>query len=247
MICDLQTIRRYLFVRYRFVSGDDMDYKNIVEGRFISRPNRFVAYAEINGRTELCHVKNTGRCRELLIPGCTVWLEKAEPSAKRKTMYDLVTVSKGGRLINMDSGAPNRAAAEFLPNIFPGGIIRPEYTCGNSRFDFYIEWGGRKILLEVKGVTLEEDGIVMFPDAPTERGVKHIKELTRCLDEGFETYLLFVIQMEDVRYFKPNDATHPEFGQSLRLAAKNGVKLLAYDCRVTPGSMNIRNKVGIRL
>lgn len=247
MICDLQTIRRYLFVRYRFVSGDDMDYKNIVEGRFISRPNRFVAYAEINGRTELCHVKNTGRCRELLIPGCTVWLERAEPSAKRKTMYDLVTVSKSGRLINMDSGAPNRAAAEFLPNIFPGGIIRPEYTCGNSRFDFYIEWGGRKILLEVKGVTLEEDGIVMFPDAPTERGVKHIKELTRRLDEGFETYLLFVIQMEDVRYFKPNDATHPEFGQALRLAAKSGVKLLAYDCRVTPGSMNIRNKVGIRL
>ncbi len=224
-----------------------MKYKNIVEGRFISRPNRFVAYAEINGRTEVCHVKNTGRCRELLTEGCTVWLEKAEPSSKRKTLYDLVTVRKGDRLINMDSAAPNRAAAEFLPNIFPGGNIRPEYTYGNSRFDFYIEKNEKRILLEVKGVTLEQDGIVMFPDAPTERGVKHINELARCLDEDFETYLLFVIQMEDVRYFTPNDGTHPEFGQALRQAAERGVKLLAYDCNVTPGSMEIRNEVEIRL
>jgi len=224
-----------------------MKYKNIVEGRFIARPNRFVAYAEINGRTEVCHVKNTGRCRELLTEGCTVWLEKAEPSSKRKTLYDLVTVRKGDRLINMDSAAPNRAAAEFLPNIFPGGSIRPEYTYGNSRFDFYIEKNGKRILLEVKGVTLEQDGIVMFPDAPTERGVKHINELARCLDEGFETYLLFVIQMEDVRYFAPNDITHPGFGQALRQAAEMGVKLLAYDCNVTPGSMEIRNGVKIRL
>lgn len=224
-----------------------MKYKNIVEGRFIARPNRFVAYAEINGRTEVCHVKNTGRCRELLTEGCTVWLEKAEPSSKRKTLYDLVTVRKGDRLINMDSAAPNRAAAEFLPNIFPGGSIRPEYSYGNSRFDFYIEKNGKRILLEVKGVTLEQDGIVMFPDAPTERGVKHINELARCLDEGFETYLLFVIQMEDVRYFAPNDITHPGFGQALRQAAEMGVKLLAYDCNVTPGSMEIRNGVKIRL
>lgn len=224
-----------------------MNYKNIVEGRFIARPNRFVAYAEINGRTEVCHVKNTGRCRELLTEGCTVWLEKAEPSAKRKTLYDLVAVRKGDRLINMDSAAPNRAAAEFLPKLFPGGSIKPEYSYGNSRFDFYTEENGKRILLEVKGVTLEQDGIAMFPDAPTERGLKHVGELTRCLGEGFETYLLFVIQMEDVRYFAPNDVTHPAFGQALRQAAEKGVKLLAYDCKVTPGSMTIRDKVEIRL
>ncbi|MDE6746036.1 MAG: DNA/RNA nuclease SfsA [Oscillospiraceae bacterium] len=224
-----------------------MRYKNIVEGRFISRPNRFVANVEIDGKIEVCHVKNTGRCRELLTEGAQVWLEKAEPSAKRKTMYDLVAVRKGDRLINMDSGAPNIAAGELLPTIFPDGIIRAEYSYGNSRFDFYIEQGGRKILLEVKGVTLEEDGIVRFPDAPTERGVKHINELSRCLDEGFETYLLFVIQMADVRYFTPNDATHPEFGQALRRAAERGVKLMAYDCKVTPDSMKIRNKVEIKL
>lgn len=147
----------------------------------------------------------------------------------------------------MDSAAPNAAAGEFLPTLFPNSTIRAEYSYGNSRFDFYIESGSRKILVEVKGVTLEEDGTVMFPDAPTERGVKHINELARCLDEGFETYLLFVIQMEDVRYFKPNDVTHPEFGQALRRAAARGVGLMAYDCEVTPDSMNIRNKVEIRL
>ena len=213
----------------------------------MSRPNRFVANVEIDGKTEVCHVKNTGRCRELLTDGARVWLEKAERSSKRKTLYDLVAVQKGDRLINMDSGAPNIAAGEFLTTVFPGGTIKPEYSYGNSRFDFYIEQGGRRILLEVKGVTLEEEGIVMFPDAPTERGVKHINELTRCLDEDFETYLLFVIQMEDVRYFKPNDAAHPEFGQALRRAAERGVRLMAYDCKVTPDSMKIRNKVEIRL
>ncbi|MDE6764126.1 MAG: DNA/RNA nuclease SfsA [Oscillospiraceae bacterium] len=224
-----------------------MRYKNIVEGRFISRPNRFVANVTVDGRTEVCHVKNTGRCRELLTEGAQVWLEKAEPSAQRKTMYDLVAVRKGDRLINMDSAAPNAAAGEFLPTVFPDGNIRSEFTYGNSRFDFYIESDNRKILLEVKGVTLEEDGIVMFPDAPTERGVKHINELSRCLDEGFETYLLFVIQMKDVRYFTPNDTTHPEFGQALRRAAERGVKLMTYDCNVTPDSIKIRNKVEIKL
>lgn len=224
-----------------------MKYQNIVEGRFVSRPNRFVAHVDIGGKTEVCHVKNTGRCRELLTEGAQVWLEKAEPSAKRKTLYDLVAVRKGDRLINMDSGAPNAAAGEFLPTVFPNSIIRAEYSYGNSRFDFYIERDGRKILLEVKGVTLEEDGIVRFPDAPTERGVKHINELSRCLDEGFETYLLFVIQMADVRYFTPNDVTHPEFGQALRRAAERGLRLMAYDCEVTPDSMKIRNKVEIKL
>lgn len=233
--------------RVPFCSGWNMKYKNIVEGRFVSRPNRFVANVDVDGRTEVCHVKNTGRCRELLTEGAQVWLEKAEPSAKRRTLYDLVAVCKGDRLINMDSAAPNAAAGEFLPTVFPNSTIRAEYSYGNSRFDFYIESDSRKILVEVKGVTLEEDGIVMFPDAPTERGVKHINELTRCLGEGFETYLLFVIQMKDVRYFKPNDGTHPEFGQALRRAAERGVGLMAYDCEVTPDSMTIRNKVEIRL
>lgn len=224
-----------------------MRYKNIVEGRFVSRPNRFVANVVIDGKAEVCHVKNTGRCRELLTEGAQVWLEKAKPSEKRKTLYDLVAVQKGDRLINMDSAAPNAAAGEFLPTVFPNAAVRAEYSYGNSRFDFYIESGERKILAEAKGVTLEENGIVMFPDAPTERGVKHINELIRCLDEGFETYLLFVIQMEGVRYFKPNDVTHPEFGQALRRASERGVGLMAYDCTVTPDSMTIRDKVEIRL
>ncbi|MCM1023379.1 MAG: DNA/RNA nuclease SfsA [Prevotella sp.] len=226
-----------------------MRYKNIAEGRFIARPNRFVAYVDVGGKTEVCHVKNTGRCRELLTEGARVWLEKADPAAaaKRKTLYDLVAVLKGDRLINMDSAAPNAAAGEFLPKLFPDGIIRPEYTCGNSRLDFYIEENGKRILLEVKGVTLEKDGIVMFPDAPTERGVKHINELAECLERGFETYLLFVIQMEGVRYFTPNNETHPEFGQALNRAAERGVKLLAYDCAVTPESMELKSEVEIRL
>lgn len=223
-----------------------MRYDNIVKGKFLSRPNRFVAYAEINGRTEKCHVKNTGRCKELLTEGCTVWLERSF-SEKRKTAFDLVAVQKGERLINMDSYAPNKAAGEFLPKLFPGGVIRAEYTHGNSRFDFYIEENDRKILLEVKGVTLENDGIVMFPDAPTERGIKHINGLVSALEEGFETYIMFVVQMENVKYFAPNDETHPQFGDALRTAEKRGVKILAYDCRVTPESMEINKEVRIKL
>ncbi|MCH5192886.1 MAG: DNA/RNA nuclease SfsA [Oscillospiraceae bacterium] len=223
-----------------------MKYERIVKGKFITRPNRFVAYAELNGRIEKCHVKNTGRCKELLIDGCTVWLERSD-NPKRKTLYDLVAVEKGDRLINMDSYAPNLAAGEFLPTLFPGGSIRPEYTYGNSRFDFYIEYNSKKILLEVKGVTLENDGVVMFPDAPTERGVKHIGELSKCLDEGYEAYLLFVIQMDKVKYFTPNDETHPGFGEALRAAEKRGVKLLAYDCAVTPDSMVLDKPVKIVL
>lgn len=223
-----------------------MKYDNIVKAKFLSRPNRFIAYAELDGCTEKCHVKNTGRCKELLIPGCTVYLERAK-NPERKTRFDLVAVRKGDRLINMDSYAPNLAAGEFLPNLFPGGIIRPEYTYGNSRFDFYIKYNENKILLEVKGVTLENDGVVMFPDAPTERGVKHIEELIKCLDDGFEAYLLFVIQMEKVKYFTPNDATHPEFGTALRTASEQGVRILAYDCIVTPDSMVLNKPVKINL
>ena len=223
-----------------------MTYDKIVKAKFLTRPNRFVAYVEFNHRIEKCHVKNTGRCRELLIEGCTVWLERAK-NPERKTRFDLVAVQKGDRLINMDSYAPNLAAGEFLPVLFPGAVIRPEYTCGDSRFDFYIEYKDKKILLEVKGVTLEEDGVVRFPDAPTERGVKHVRELTKCLDDGFEAYLLFVVQMDKVRYFTPNDETHPEFGEALREAEKRGVKLLAYDCAVTPDSMVLDKPVEIKL
>lgn len=223
-----------------------MVYNGIVTGKFLARPNRFIAYAEIDGRIEKCHVKNTGRCRELLTEGCTVYLERAK-NPERKTRFDLVAVQKGDRLINMDSYAPNLAAAEFLPKLFPGAVIRREYTYGNSRFDFYIEYNGRKIFLEVKGVTLEEEGVVRFPDAPTERGIKHINELVRCMEEGYEAYLLFVIQMRDVKYFTPNDDTHPQFGEALRNAAAKGVKLLAYDCEVTPESMEIRKETEIRL
>ena len=223
-----------------------MKYGNISKGKFLSRPNRFIAYVELDGRIEKCHVKNTGRCRELLTEGCTVYLERAKNPA-RKTRFDLVAVEKGARLINMDSYAPNIAAGEFLPTLFPNGIIRPEYTYGNSRFDFYIEDGERKILLEVKGVTLETDGVAMFPDAPTERGVKHVLELIKCLDEGYEAYLLFAVQMADVKYFTPNTSMHPEFAEALKKAAERGVKILAYDCYVSPEEMKIGKSVEARL
>ncbi|MCM1329115.1 MAG: DNA/RNA nuclease SfsA [Ruminococcus sp.] len=223
-----------------------MKYENIVKGRFLERPNRFVAYVEIDGREEVCHVKNTGRCRELLVHGCTVYLDKAK-NPERKTKYDLVAAEKGERLINMDSYAPNLAAGEFLPKIFPGSIIKSEYTYGKSRFDFYIELNSRKILLEVKGVTLEKDGVVMFPDAPTERGLKHVRELAECVKKGYEGYLLFVVQMGKVKYFTPNNETHPQFGEALKEAKRAGVKLLAYDCEVAPDGMEINGPVSIIL
>lgn len=223
-----------------------MRYGNIVKGKFISRPNRFVAYAEIDGKTEKCHVKNTGRCAELLTEGCDIWLERAS-NPERKTRFDLVTVRKGERLINMDSYAPNIAAAEFLPGLFPGAEIISERIHGNSRFDFYIKDKSKEIFLEVKGVTLENNGIVSFPDAPTVRGVKHLNGLIKCREEGYGAYLLFVIQMRGVKYFLPNDRTHPLFGETLRSAKENGVELLAYDCMVAPDSMEIRSPVEIRL
>lgn len=223
-----------------------MRYENIVKGRFLARPNRFVAHVEIDGREEICHVKNTGRCRELLVRGYTVYLDKAK-NPDRKTKYDLVAVEKGRRLVNMDSYAPNIAAREFLPKIFQNCTITPEYTYGNSRFDFYIEGTDRKILLEVKGVTLENDGVVMFPDAPTERGLKHVNELISCMENGYEAYLLFVVQMDKVKYFTPNYGTHPEFGEALKKASQKGVKLLAYDCAVTPDGMEINKPVCTKL
>ncbi|MBQ9086535.1 MAG: DNA/RNA nuclease SfsA [Clostridia bacterium] len=224
-----------------------MKYETVREGIFQDRPNRFIAYVRLDGETVVCHVKNTGRCRELLIPGVTVYLaEGSNPS--RKTKWDLVAVKKGNRVVNIDSQAPNKVAAEALPQIFPqASLIRPETTFGTSRFDFYLETPERRIFLEVKGVTLEEDGVVRFPDAPTERGVKHIRELMACIDEGYEAYVLFVIQMKQVRYFTPNVETHPTFGEVLREASAKGVKILAYDCEVLPGEMTLREPVEVRI
>lgn len=226
-----------------------MRYTNIHKGTFISRPNRFIANVMIDGREEVCHVKNTGRCRELLVEGCTVWLEHFD-SESRKTAFDLVAVEKGHRLINMDSQAPNKAVVEWLREKKPFGegfCVYPERKYGNSRFDFYMESQDRKIFMEVKGCTLEKDGVVLFPDAPTLRGVKHIRELSRCLDEGYEAYIMILVQMSDVKYFTPNYDTHPEFGEALEKAAQKGVKILCYDCDVTPDSMTVGKPVEVKL
>lgn len=226
-----------------------MRYKNIVSGQFLSRPNRFVANVRVGEEELVCHVKNTGRCRELLTPGAQVYLERAE-NLNRKTLYDLVAVQKGERLINMDSQAPNQVVKEWLEErwLFPDAdLIKPEKIYGASRFDFYIETPAEQIFMEVKGVTLEEDGIVRFPDAPTERGIKHIEELIAATKAGYQAYLLFVIQMKQVRYFAPNAVTHPAFGEALRRAQAAGVHLLAYDCVVTADEMRIDEPVEIRL
>lgn len=226
-----------------------MRYDNIHKGKFLSRPNRFIANVEIDGKAEVCHVKNTGRCKELLVEGCTVWLEHSD-SASRKTAFDLVAVEKGDRLINMDSQAPNKAVGEWLreKNPFGGGFsVYPEKKYGNSRFDFYLESQDRKIFMEVKGCTLEKDGVVLFPDAPTLRGVKHIEELSHCLDEGYESYIMILVQMSDVKYFTPNYDTHPELGEALEKAAQKGVKILCYDCNVTHDSMTVGKPVKVKL
>ncbi len=231
-----------------------MKYKNIVEGIFLQRPNRFIANVEINGEIHTVHVKNTGRCKELLKEGCTVYLETSD-NPHRKTKYDLVAAVKerenlSSLLINLDSQIPNDVAAEWLPksHLFsPDAIIRREVKYGNSRFDFYIEDKNRKAFLEVKGVTQETGGITMFPDAPTQRGVKHIEELVLCKKQGFEAYILFVIQMKGIRYLTPNDATHKAFGDALRKAEKSGVKILAVDCIVTPDSINADTLVPVEL
>ena len=230
-----------------------MKYREIVEGRFISRPNRFIAKVEINGEPETVHVKNTGRCKELLVPDCTVYLERS-PNPSRKTKYDLVAVYKQvmGKepiLINMDSQAPNTAAFEWIAGglFSPDAIVKREVTYKSSRFDLFVTDGQRKAFIEVKGVTLENNGVAMFPDAPTERGVKHIRELIECLKEGYEAYILFVIQMKGVNLFKPNDITHKAFGDALREAAKEGVHILAVDCNINPNEMKIDSFIDIEL
>jgi sugar fermentation stimulation protein A len=231
-----------------------MKYKNVVRGKFISRPNRFIAYVEIEGKTETVHVKNTGRCRELLVEGCRVYLSVSD-NPSRKTKYDLIAVEKQREnlpplLINMDSQIPNDVCGEWLKKgllFSKDAKIKREYTYKKSRFDFYIEDGERKIFLEVKGCTLENNGIASFPDAPTERGVKHIKELISALDDGYEAYIFFVIQMKGVTEFRPNDITHKAFGDALREAKSKGVKILAYDSVVTPDSIEIDREICVNL
>lgn len=226
-----------------------MRYGKITKGKFIRRPNRFKAYVELNGEEELVHVKNTGRCAELLKAGATVYVQKSDKE-ERKTKWDLIAVEKGQRMINMDSQIPNRVVKEWLEkeNLFENiTCIRPEYTYGNSRFDLYVEAGERKIFIEVKGVTLEEDGVVRFPDAPSERAVKHVEELQKAVKDGYEAYVFFVIQMKDVRYFTPNRQTHPEFAEALAEAERNGVKILAYDCSVTEDSIELGKEVPVVL
>ena len=226
-----------------------MTYTNTHRGTFIARPNRFIAHVEIAGKLEIAHVKNTGRCKELLIPGAEVIVQKSD-NPVRKTQYDVLAVWKKRRLINIDSSAPGKVFLEYLQSgQFIKGIthIKPEAKYGDSRFDFYVEAGARKIFIETKGVTLEEDGIVLFPDAPTERGVKHLNELRRCMAGGYEAQVVFVVQMRDVRYFTPNNQTHPAFGDALIAAKQAGVEVLAFDCRVAEDSLSIHQPVPIQL
>lgn len=226
-----------------------MRYHDIHGAVFMDRPNRFVAHVKMDGETVTCHVKNTGRCRELLLPGAKVLLEKS-PNPLRKTAYDLVAVYKGSRLINMDSVAPNAAFGEWLRS---GGLVphptlvRAETTHGDSRFDFYIEAGGQKLFAEVKGVTLERDGGAFFPDAPTERGAKHLRGLMECVKEGYRAVCAFVIQMEGIDFFSPNEETDPQFAHTLRQAAQAGVQILALTCRVREDGMDIGREIPVIL
>lgn len=226
-----------------------MIYTNIKKAKFIDRPNRFIANIEMDGKPEVCHVKNTGRCRELLLPGATVFVQEFD-SGTRKTKFDLIGVIKGQRYINIDSQVPNKVFYEWVSGgkLFEGiTLIKPEARYKNSRFDFYIETLRDKIFVEVKGVTLEENNIVLFPDAPTQRGVKHVNELADCLQEGYKAYIVFVIQMKSVDFFTPNARTHEEFAAALKSAKNRGVNILAYDCRVDENTIEISEEVEVRV
>lgn len=227
-----------------------MRYSHIRKGEFLRRPNRFIAHVLLNGEEVICHVKNTGRLKELLLPGATVFLEESDNTA-RKTRFDLVAVMRGDAVVNIDSQAPNQAVGDWLRK---GGLfedvshVKAETRYGASRFDFYIESAsGRKAFLEVKGVTLLQEDVARFPDAPTTRGIKHIEELVKCIEDGYEAYILFLLEMKGSRWMEPNDATHPAFGKALREAAAKGVNVLAYDCLVTPDRLEVDKKVEVRL
>ena len=231
----------------------DIKYKKVKKGAFIERPNRFIAKVLVDGYEETVHVKNTGRCKELLVKDATVYLSVSD-NPSRKTKYDLIGVEKvtdrNILKVNMDSQIPNDVVAEWLRNcdlFSQKAIIKREVFYNKSRFDFYIEDDNRRVFLEVKGVTLENNGVASFPDAPTERGIKHINELIDCLNEGYEAYIFFVIQMKNIDYFTPNYETHPEFGEALKKAKNKGVKILAYDCIVTEDSIIIDKEIKVKL
>lgn len=227
-----------------------MEYTNIVFGRFINRPNRFISEVDIQGKLVIAHVKNTGRCKELLIPGSKVILEKVK-SPNRKTEYDLISVYKGDVLVNIDSQAPNKVVREYLlkGELIPGiTLLKSEKTYGDSRLDFYVETqDGRRIFIEVKGVTLEHNKIALFPDAPTIRGVRHVRELIECVGEGYEGMIIFVIQMKNVHSFQPNGITHPEFEKVFWEASMHGVQIQAFDCLVNPDSISIDQVIPIKI
>ena len=231
-----------------------MKYKKVVSARFIERPNRFISYCEVNDEIEKVHVKNTGRCKELLTPNCTVYLEESD-NPNRKTKYSLIAVQKGERLINMDSQVPNKVVKEALENKIielPGldeeiCYIKPEKTYGNSRFDIYLETKNKKVFIEIKGVTLEDNNVVLFPDAKTERGVKHVKELIEATNDGYYCYVIFVVQMKNVLYFTPNRKMHKELADVLIEANNRGVTVLAYDCEVEPDRIDIKENVQVKL
>ncbi len=228
-----------------------MNYEHMLAATFLERPNRFIAYADLQGSRVKCHVKNTGRCRELLVPGASVYLQHHPDAAQmgRKTEYSLISVCKtmahGTELVNMDSQAPNQAAWEWLSS--RGFSPRREVRYGASRFDLAFEKDGVPAFMEVKGVTLEQDGTARFPDAPTERGIKHLKELEHAAAEGYLAYVLFVIAMKGIRSFEANRSTHPEYAEALSHAASHGVNVLAYDCLVTPDSLRIDRPVPVLL
>ena len=215
-----------------------MTYNDVVKAKFISRPNRFIANVELDGKKLVVHVKNTGRCKELLIPGCTVFLEKAK-NPERKTPYDLVAVEHDGKIINIDSQAPNMVVKEYLESLKEYDYIKPEYKYGNSRIDFYMEKDTKKYLMEVKGCTLFRDGIGLFPDAPTERGGRHLRELTLAKRQGYEAIIAFVIQGEGIRKVLPNAETDPQFAKAFEEAVAAGVQVWFLRCRITPDTITI--------
>ena len=225
-------------------------YENMVQGVFLRRPNRFIACVEIGGREEVCHVKNTGRCRELLVPGATVWCQKHD-DPNRKTKYSVISVQKGSRCINMDSQVPNKVAAQFIAGGglgFVPQVLQPEKTYGSSRFDFYLEDDtGKAGFVEVKGVTLERENIAYFPDAPTERGTRHLTELKQAAEEGYRAFVLFVVQMEKILHLEPNRETDPAFAAALAEARDAGVEVLAVGCKITPDSIETAAPIQVQL
>ena len=224
-------------------------YEKMKQGVFLARPNRFVAHVRLDGREEVCHVKNTGRCRELLLPGAEVWCQHHDDPG-RKTAWSLITVRKGERLVNLDSQVPNKLALDYVKQGglgFAPQMVKPEQTYGNSRFDLYYEAGERRGFVEVKGVTLEDGGVARFPDAPTQRGRKHLLELQTAVEAGFDAWVLFVIQMADIRRFEPNWPRDPDFAEALCRAAEHGVQVRAVECFVTEDSLAITKEVPVAL